>query len=145
MAAAPDQHVDADITVKWDVWKVVERVGFATVLLILAGSYFFKQDESKQNYIQEEAAKNAAAIKEQAKLDREKEKMQAQFIQEKLITTLENNAAGSVETNSAMRDLSGNVKELVDKQDETIDVLKDVAHAVIKQVEQRDAETEASK
>lgn len=144
MEAKP-AHVDADVTVKWDAWRIIERVGIATALLLWAGSHFFKQDESKQDYIQKEASANAAAIKEQAKLDREKEKMQAQFIQEKLIQVVESQVAATVQATKATEsatqvnersavaqvkvaesldkfvDTAGNLVERVDKLVEKVD------------------------
>lgn len=101
MENKPAPHVEADVTVKWDVWKVAERLGFATLILILAGMHFFRQDAAKQTYIQDESAKNATAIKEQAKLDREREKMQAQFIQSKLIEVVESQVAATVAATKA--------------------------------------------
>jgi hypothetical protein len=99
------QHVEADVTVKkeWDVWRVVERVGVATVLLVLAGNYLLKQDASKQTHIQDEAAKNAAAIKEQTKLDREREKLQAAFIQEQLLKVVESQVTATTQATEATR------------------------------------------
>lgn len=91
-----DDAAPKDVNVKSIDWRVVERIGVAVVLLVLLGMHFMRQDASNQSYIQTQADKNSDAIREQQRLDREREKEQAKFMQEKLISVVESQVSATV-------------------------------------------------
>jgi ABC-type transporter MlaC component len=102
--------------------RIVERLGIATVLVLMAGYHFFGQDSSKQDYIQTQASENAAAIKEQAKLDREREKQQTQFMQEKLIAVVESQVTATVAQTEASKATAITNTEVAEKLGDFVDV-----------------------
>lgn len=98
---------DVNINVKRQsdsTWRIIERVGVASFMLVVLGYHFMSQDSSKQDYIQKQADANSQSIKEQARLDREEEKLRAQFIQEKLISVVETQVKATVEATVATQE-----------------------------------------
>jgi response regulator of citrate/malate metabolism len=92
------------------VLRNIERYGLATVLLVVLGMYFLRQDAGRQSFVEKTAADSAI----QAKLDRQEERLAAQRTQEELVKVITSQVTATVEQTAQARENKQTQEEVVE-------------------------------
>lgn len=117
-----------------DTWRVVERIGIASVLLLALGTHFLQSDSSKQEYIQTQATEIAT----QAKLDHQEERINAQKTQEQLVEVITAQVTATTEQSAearASRSVTEKVVTSLEKFNDNAEKLVERIDSLVEHVE----------